>query len=186
MDDCVNRLKLSRALTLPDLNSFHSHFSLSTTSLLDELLGHENSKYYERKMSHMKEVQNEFAVLQQYNLIILHAGHTVFKSLRVLNVRNGQTTKIRPHNWKRTSSRYCSHVATLSWGNKALIFFSQSTKVGLPPPSVRRSGLQPSSPIPKTGPVIIYRASRRRQLLEVTETNSLAESGQLCKKPTSY
>ena len=41
----------------------------------------------------MKQIGDEFVILQQYNLRILYAKHVDFTALRVLNARNGQTKK---------------------------------------------------------------------------------------------
>lgn len=46
----------------------------------------------------MKQIGNEFVILQQYNLRILYAKHIDFTALRDLNARNGQ---IKQHNYKR-------------------------------------------------------------------------------------
>lgn len=170
-------------LTLPGLNLFRLHFSwtycsLPTTPFRDKLWRHKNSKYGTCQVS-SNETGNKFVILQQYNLRILYAKHMDFTTPYFFNARN---EKKKNHNYERVPTQHYSHVDRLSLGNNELNSYAQITKVGFPLPSVRRNGVQPGSSIPETGTVITHFNSG--QLLEASETNTLAEFGQLCKKPT--
>ena len=122
----------------------------------------------------MKQVQKEFVICQQYNRRILYAKHVVFKAMRILSVLS-----------VRTGQRKDDHTTKNAYLHGTIhMLLCLVTKSVFRPLQFDALAYSPARPSLKQA--LSSCTSRRRQLLEATETNTLAEFGQLCKKPTSY